>query len=392
MAVDIKKEVLRRTRPFQNKIEILVEDQSTEDIIEAMVKYHKADRKDYDKICLLFDGATAEEVGFNIWNFLRKNVDYNVEGDKLQTIRTPGALVATGEEWGADCKNYSLFTGGVIDALNRKTDAQIDWCYRFASYKFFNKNPYHVFVVMYPGSDDEIWVDAVLSYYDYKKKPTYVKDVKPMAIARISGINDPILYDHEVRRLSGVVVGRRARIGDDGDDEGDGGIDFGDDGSGDDVETSTTSTNTSGDNGFDLSSSSSVTSGAATASSPDINDVTDPAASASTAAPADATPGYVDSSVQNQANAAAASVNQPSALSKIFSALTGGGTSSGASGGGAGAGTSSGGSAQKQTGTQSGQTINVNVPASGSSTTNWMPYVLIGGAALVAILLLTKKK
>jgi hypothetical protein len=380
--MDTRGEIIRRTKPFKNNITIVIDDQDTKDIIEEMMRGHKADRRDYDNICLLFDAPTAEEIGFKIWEFLKKNVDYDVETEELQTIRTPGALVATGKTWGADCKNYSLFTGGVIDALNRKTGAGIPWCYRFASYKFFQRTPYHVFVVMYPGDSDEIWIDAVLPEFDMKKKPTHIKDVEPMAIARVSGFqgNPPVWGRQHQRGFNniGTYIGQ----------------DNLDDGSGDEEDTDmpnpadTASTAPpGGDGGFDLSTSQGA--GIAQQANPDINDVTNPGLTASTAPPADASPGYVQAEMDAAASNATVDEN-PSTLSKIFSAFTGGGGTSG--GGSGGGGTGAGASTAPKQQQQSGQpTVNVNLPANTSST-NWTPYIVVGVLAIGAIILLTRKK
>jgi hypothetical protein len=82
-----------------------------------------------------------------------------------------------------------LFIGGILDALNRK-GKNINWCYRFASYKFTDKLPHHVFVVINPGSSQEIWIDPVLPSYNEKKQYFYKVDRKPknMALVQVSGI------------------------------------------------------------------------------------------------------------------------------------------------------------------------------------------------------------
>jgi hypothetical protein len=87
-----------------------------------------------------------------------------------------------------DCKSYSLFIGGILDSLNRK-GKKIKWCYRFASYRFMDKLPHHVFIVINPGKN-EIWVDPVLPSYNEKKQYFYKVDRKPknMALIQVSGI------------------------------------------------------------------------------------------------------------------------------------------------------------------------------------------------------------
>lgn len=143
-------------------------------------------RADYDKICSFFNASTDRAIGKKIWTYLKTNVPYKIEPDHKQTLRSPAAIL--GMIGGADCKSFALFTGGCLDALNRK-GKKIRWAYRFASYKLLNPEPQHVFVVINPDTENEIWVDPVLSYYDEKKLYTYKTDKKiKMALYQISGI------------------------------------------------------------------------------------------------------------------------------------------------------------------------------------------------------------
>lgn len=167
--------------PYNNKKKIIVEDQSTDDIIKAILDGHKKYITEYQKICKYFVGRNNKETAHNIWKFLKNNIQYIIESEDKQTIKSPSALLA---QKYCDCKNYSLFTGGILHCLN------IPFCYRFASYKIWDKQPGHVFIVMYPGTSYEIWIDAVLSKFDYKKPYSHKIDKKPkMAIYSISGVN-----------------------------------------------------------------------------------------------------------------------------------------------------------------------------------------------------------
>lgn len=166
--------------PYNNQQKVIVEEQTTNDIIKAILQGHDKYRSEYKKICQYFKGSNNKQTAYNIWKFLKNNVQYVIESEEKQTIKSPAALLA---QKYCDCKNYSLFTAGILDNL------QIPFCYRFASYKMWDRQPGHVFVVMYPGTNHEIWIDAVLSEFDYKKSYQYKIDKKPkMAIYSISGI------------------------------------------------------------------------------------------------------------------------------------------------------------------------------------------------------------
>jgi hypothetical protein len=170
--------LMGRLGPFENKREMLTADQSTGDIIDAILEAHRRHAGDYSKISSFFNTGSRRETARKIFNFLKKNVRYVIEPGSKQTVKSPAAILATGY---GDCKHYSLFAGGVLQNLG------IPFAYRFASYKIFDKQPQHVFVVVNPGTNNEIWIDPVVGEFDYKKPYTYATDRK-MALYSISGI------------------------------------------------------------------------------------------------------------------------------------------------------------------------------------------------------------
>ena len=170
--------LMGRLGPFENRREMLSADQSTGDIIDAILKAHRRHSHDYSKISSFFNAGSRRETARKIFNFLKNNVRYVIEPGSKQTVKSPAAILATGY---GDCKHYSLFAGGVLQNLG------IPFAYRFASYKVFDKQPQHVFVVVNPGTSNEIWIDPVVGQFDYKKPYTYATDRK-MALYSISGI------------------------------------------------------------------------------------------------------------------------------------------------------------------------------------------------------------
>lgn len=167
----------------------MVNDQNVSDIITSLVKTHAQYAREYDKISSAFVGANEKIIGSKIWHFLKKNINYKIEPDEKQLLKSPSAILYTGKTIGSDCKNYSLFTAGILDSLNRK-GYNINWCFRFASYRIDEKTPHHVFVVINPDTNNEIWIDAVLKAYDLKKQYFYKTDRKSknMALIAMSGI------------------------------------------------------------------------------------------------------------------------------------------------------------------------------------------------------------
>ena len=183
--------LLAQLDSFKNNQKIISYDQSTNDIINAILKQHNKSLKEYDKLFYFFDAGNCYDTAKKVFNYLKLNVKYIIEPDNLQTVKTPAAILATGKTTGSDCKNFSLFFAGIMDAYRRNTGEKFDLSYRFASYDGSNI-PEHVFVVINPGSENEIWCDAVLDYFNEKKQPNYYKDKKlqNMALMALSGINE----------------------------------------------------------------------------------------------------------------------------------------------------------------------------------------------------------
>lgn len=206
--------ILAKLSPFNNYKKIVVDDQTTSDIIYGLLQNHDRYKNEYDKISELFLGSNVKETARNIYDFLKKNVKYYIEPTKNQTLRSPSAIVAM--PMGADCKSYASFILGVFDSLNRKGIYNVPLSYRFASYKENSKNPQHVFAVLYPNTDREIWVDPVLEKFDLKKQPTYYKDKKlSMALIAMSGVqpqSTPSLADLQDIRDKLVSVRDRLLI------------------------------------------------------------------------------------------------------------------------------------------------------------------------------------
>jgi len=63
--------------------------------------------------------------------------------------------------------------------------------FRFAGYNDFSNNLEHVFCVINPNKNNEIWCDAVLPNFNQKKQPSIYKDKNiNMALVALSGIGE----------------------------------------------------------------------------------------------------------------------------------------------------------------------------------------------------------
>lgn len=183
----MKNQLLGILPPYRAKKILVINDQNTSDIITEMKRAHKLHARDYDKIANFFWAGNVPGTCKKIFDFLKRHVKYNVEPDTRQSVKSPAAILATGQYKSGynDCKHYSLFIAGILDSLRRQ-GKPINWNFRFANYRFFQSTPHHVFVVCRDLNGNEIWIDPVLINFN-ERKP-YINKIDVMALYQISGI------------------------------------------------------------------------------------------------------------------------------------------------------------------------------------------------------------
>lgn len=152
---------------------LIRENQSADDIIDQIASKHKRCALDYDKFAPTFAGGSLLQVCERLYKFCRKNFKYVEESEDEQFVSSPQTLLNRGF---SDCKGMALFCGGVLDALNRLGLYKINWRYRFASYKFLQSIPGHVFVVVKDPSG-EIFLDPVMGSFNYHKPYWTAEDI-----------------------------------------------------------------------------------------------------------------------------------------------------------------------------------------------------------------------
>lgn len=195
----MKARMLEVLPPYEGNDLLIKSEQSTRDIIREVLDAHQFFAGDYDRIINFFSN-NPKYLYRDLFRFLQNNVRYEIESEKNQTTMSPAAILALSR---GDCKHYSSFIGGILDAKNRAGDGAYDWSYRFAGYR--NEPIGHVYIVVYgaKGADD-IWIDpaplpgdfnrfTARTFNDRMIEPTTFKDLKPqqMSLNRISGIGQP---------------------------------------------------------------------------------------------------------------------------------------------------------------------------------------------------------
>jgi hypothetical protein len=204
-----KNYILQKLSPFQNYKKVLTTDQTTKEIVNGIVDTLDQYHDEYNKISKYFLGSNVRETAKNVWEFLKSNVPYYIESGDFQTLRSPSAILSM--PMGADCKSFALFTAGVFESLNFKGDLKVPFAFRFASYKNNSKEFGHVFIVLYPETNKEIWIDPVLDKFDDRSKiPTYYKDKKvKMSLVQMSGV-----YYTPQQKMQNMVAYRNRLVSD----------------------------------------------------------------------------------------------------------------------------------------------------------------------------------
>lgn len=204
-------QILARLQPYKGYKTTANKKQGTKDIISEIIKAHNEHAADYDKIALGFWKGNIEETAKGIYTFLKNNVKYSIEPENRQSVKSPAAILATGQykTGGNDCKHYSLFAGGILDALARQ-GKPVKFCYRFVNYRIFETEPQHVFIVV-KDKGKEIYIDPVLFPFNYKKPfingiDKCIKNNK-MPVYKISGINN-----ENIEAFGQISLGRTRRI------------------------------------------------------------------------------------------------------------------------------------------------------------------------------------
>lgn len=184
--------VLAAVPPFEGK-EVVVRPSrhTTNQIINEVLEAHKVFAPDYDKLLEKISFGSGKQVFENVFDFCKQNLHYVIESGEYQSTRSPAGIIELGADRGigVDCKHYSGFIAGVLDAINRAKGKRVyDWYYRFASYDG-DQEPEHVFVVVKNEDGSEVWIDPVLLFFNQRfPRPRFYKDKTVNMLARISGV------------------------------------------------------------------------------------------------------------------------------------------------------------------------------------------------------------
>lgn len=122
-------------------------------------------------------GKSAMESAQNVWNFLKHSIKYKEDPQSHQMIRLPNRLLL---DRVGDCKSFSLFAAAMLSAMG------LPVAFRYASYSH-SPIPTHVYVVTQDEFGNEIIVDAVWNSFNSEKPYTFKRD-HVMKVSTLSGI------------------------------------------------------------------------------------------------------------------------------------------------------------------------------------------------------------
>lgn len=172
----------------EHKDTIINRQGKTKDIMQAVVDCYNSDYSQVQELADNFSGNDTLSRCRAVFDFVDKNIKYQIDPLQKQWIRTPARLWSDGE---GDCKSFSIFICSCLRCMG------IPHLFRFAAYEG-NSDPTHVYAVAIDESGKEIIVDPV--YRDENGKAVFNKECPYIKKIDMKGTT-------EISRLSGPGIG-----------------------------------------------------------------------------------------------------------------------------------------------------------------------------------------
>lgn len=172
----------------EHKDTIINRQGKTKDIMQAVVDCYNSDYAQVQELADNLPGNDTLSRCRAVFDFVDKNIKYQIDPLQKQWIRTPARLWSDGE---GDCKSFSIFICSCLRCMG------IPHLFRFAAYEG-NSDPTHVYAVAIDESGKEIIVDPV--YRDENGKAVFNKECPYTKKIDMKGTT-------EISRLSGTGIG-----------------------------------------------------------------------------------------------------------------------------------------------------------------------------------------
>lgn len=172
----------------EHKDTIINRQGKTKDIMQAVVDCYNSDYSQVQELADNLPGNDTLSRCRAVFDFVDKNIKYQIDPLQKQWIRTPARLWSDGE---GDCKSFSIFICSCLRCMG------IPHLFRFTAYEG-NSDPTHVYAVAIDESGKEIIVDPV--YRDENGKAVFNKECPYTKKIDMKGTT-------EISRLSGPGIG-----------------------------------------------------------------------------------------------------------------------------------------------------------------------------------------
>jgi hypothetical protein len=172
----------------EHKDTIINRQGKTKDIMQAVIDCYNSDYAQVQELADNLPGNDTLSRCRAVFDFVDKNIKYQIDPLQKQWIRTPARLWSDGE---GDCKSFSIFICSCLRCMG------IPHLFRFAAYEG-NSDPTHVYAVAIDESGKEIIVDPV--YRDENGKAVFNKECPYTKKIDMKGTT-------EISRLSGPGIG-----------------------------------------------------------------------------------------------------------------------------------------------------------------------------------------
>ena len=172
----------------EHKDTIINRQGKTKDIMQAVVDCYNSDYAQVQELADNLPGNDTLSRCRAVFDFVDKNIKYQIDPLQKQWIRTPARLWSDGE---GDCKSFSIFICSCLRCMG------IPHLFRFAAYEG-NSDPTHVYAVAIDESGKEIIVDPV--YRDENGKAVFNQECPYTKKIDMKGTT-------EISRLSGPGIG-----------------------------------------------------------------------------------------------------------------------------------------------------------------------------------------
>lgn len=192
----MRTELLKKMPPVNGLSTLSKADAFNSDIISCIHANYPEAVKQCKSIAKNFKGSTRLQTSFNIWKWLKSNIQYVKDVKGSQWVKLPNRFISDGS---GDCKSYSLFTAGILGALG------IPFSFRYAGYVPGSAIPTHVYVVTEDESGQPIIIDAVYRAFNSQKKYDFKKDY-PMNVYTLSGFDNTVNGISEDQFIGAVLT------------------------------------------------------------------------------------------------------------------------------------------------------------------------------------------